>query len=129
MCFHNRYFNVYPICWFFVFGQDLGQPKLEDDLPKGLLSVSLLKHQVSLLAGLFSYSICFVYNNLLRDIYVIDVSKKIALAWMVQKEKSVYCAGGILADDQVSFDALSSQQYFSCFTLFLESFLGSFKST
>lgn len=61
--------------------------------------------------------------------YVIDVSKKIALAWMVQKEKSVHCAGGILADDQVSFDALSSQQYFSCFTLFLESFLGSFKST
>uniref|UniRef100_A0A6V7QZ65 Helicase-like transcription factor CHR28 n=1 Tax=Ananas comosus var. bracteatus TaxID=296719 RepID=A0A6V7QZ65_ANACO len=50
--------------------QDLGQPKFEDDLPKGLLSVSLLKHQ------------------------------KIALAWMVQKEKSVHCAGGILADDQ-----------------------------
>ncbi|XP_072991538.1 helicase-like transcription factor CHR28 isoform X1 [Typha latifolia] len=50
--------------------QNLGQPKLEDDLPEGLLSVSLLKHQ------------------------------KIALAWMVQKEKSVHCAGGILADDQ-----------------------------
>ncbi|XP_072971803.1 helicase-like transcription factor CHR28 isoform X4 [Typha angustifolia] len=50
--------------------QNLGQPKLEDDLPEGLLSVFLLKHQ------------------------------KIALAWMVQKEKSVHCAGGILADDQ-----------------------------
>ncbi|XP_020245575.1 helicase-like transcription factor CHR28 isoform X2 [Asparagus officinalis] len=50
--------------------QNLGQPKLEDDLPEGLLSVSLLKHQ------------------------------KIALGWMVQKEKSVHCTGGILADDQ-----------------------------
>ncbi|KAI0513907.1 hypothetical protein KFK09_009939 [Dendrobium nobile] len=50
--------------------QNLGQPKLEEDLPEGLLTVSLLKHQ------------------------------KIALAWMVQKEKSVHCAGGILADDQ-----------------------------
>ncbi|KAG0473337.1 hypothetical protein HPP92_015194 [Vanilla planifolia] len=50
--------------------QNLGQPKLEDDLPEGHLTVSLLKHQ------------------------------KIALAWMVQKEKSVHCAGGILADDQ-----------------------------
>lgn len=29
------------------------------------------------------------------------VLQKIALAWMVQKEKSVHCAGGILADDQV----------------------------
>ncbi|XP_039138671.1 helicase-like transcription factor CHR28 [Dioscorea cayenensis subsp. rotundata] len=50
--------------------QNLNQPKMEDDLPEGLLTVSLLKHQ------------------------------KIALAWMVQKEKSVLCAGGILADDQ-----------------------------
>lgn len=50
--------------------QNLGQPKLEEDLPEGFLTVSLLKHQ------------------------------KIALAWMVQKEKSVHCAGGILADDQ-----------------------------
>ncbi|XP_020591599.1 helicase-like transcription factor CHR28 isoform X2 [Phalaenopsis equestris] len=50
--------------------QNLGQPKLEEDLPEGLLTVSLLKHQ------------------------------KIALAWMVHKEKSVHCAGGILADDQ-----------------------------
>ncbi|KAJ3681241.1 hypothetical protein LUZ60_015730 [Juncus effusus] len=50
--------------------QNLGQPKLEDDLAEGILSVPLLKHQ------------------------------KIALAWMVQKEKSSHCAGGILADDQ-----------------------------
>ncbi|PKA45874.1 Putative SWI/SNF-related matrix-associated actin-dependent regulator of chromatin subfamily A member 3-like 2 [Apostasia shenzhenica] len=50
--------------------QNLGQPNLEDDLPEGLMSVTLLKHQ------------------------------KISLAWMVQKEKSVHCAGGILADDQ-----------------------------
>lgn len=50
--------------------QNLGQPRLEDDLPEGLLAVPLLKHQ------------------------------KIALAWMVQKEKSTHCAGGILADDQ-----------------------------
>ncbi|KAJ0967820.1 hypothetical protein J5N97_024737 [Dioscorea zingiberensis] len=50
--------------------QNLNQPKMEDDLPEGLLTVSLLKHQ------------------------------KIALGWMVQKENSVLCAGGILADDQ-----------------------------
>ncbi|XP_010908905.1 helicase-like transcription factor CHR28 isoform X1 [Elaeis guineensis] len=65
--------------------QNLGQPKLEDDLPEGLLAVSLLKHQ------------------------------KIALAWMIQKEKSVLCAGGILADDQglgktVSMIALIQKQ-------------------
>ncbi|XP_042453098.1 helicase-like transcription factor CHR28 isoform X2 [Zingiber officinale] len=50
--------------------QNLGQPRLEDDLPQGLLAVPLFKHQ------------------------------KIALAWMVQKEKSTHCTGGILADDQ-----------------------------
>lgn len=52
--------------------QDLNQTQLtEADLPEGLLSVSLLRHQ------------------------------KIALAWMVNKEKlSVACSGGILADDQ-----------------------------
>nr|XP_043612556.1 helicase-like transcription factor CHR28 [Erigeron canadensis] len=50
--------------------QDLGQSKAEADLPKGVLSVSLLRHQ------------------------------KIALAWMLQKEHSVACSGGILADDQ-----------------------------
>jgi SNF2 family DNA or RNA helicase len=51
--------------------QDLNQPKIEANLPDGLLSVSLLRHQ------------------------------KIALAWMLQKEtSSLHCLGGILADDQ-----------------------------
>ncbi|XP_076952691.1 helicase-like transcription factor CHR28 isoform X2 [Bidens hawaiensis] len=50
--------------------QHVNQPLNEADLPDGLLSVSLLRHQ------------------------------KIALAWMIQKENSSACAGGILADDQ-----------------------------
>jgi SNF2 family DNA or RNA helicase len=51
--------------------QELNQPKSEVDLPAGLLSVPLMKHQ------------------------------KIALAWMFQKEtNSLHCMGGILADDQ-----------------------------
>ncbi|CAM0911077.1 unnamed protein product [Alopecurus aequalis] len=50
--------------------QNISQDKREDDLPEGVLSVSLLKHQ------------------------------KMALAWMVSKENSSHCAGGILADDQ-----------------------------
>ncbi|XP_022642223.1 helicase-like transcription factor CHR28 isoform X2 [Vigna radiata var. radiata] len=51
--------------------QDISQPKTEHDLPAGVLSVSLLRHQ------------------------------KIALAWMLQREtKSLHCLGGILADDQ-----------------------------
>ncbi|XP_011095177.1 helicase-like transcription factor CHR28 [Sesamum indicum] len=50
--------------------QDLHQPKVEAALPDGLLSVSLLRHQ------------------------------KIALAWMLSKESSGLCLGGILADDQ-----------------------------
>ncbi|XP_074274154.1 helicase-like transcription factor CHR28 isoform X1 [Silene latifolia] len=50
--------------------QDLSQPKKELDLPEGVLSISLLRHQ------------------------------KIALCWMVQKESTVHCLGGILADDQ-----------------------------
>ncbi|MCL7024010.1 hypothetical protein MKW94_023321 [Papaver nudicaule] len=51
--------------------KDLSQPKVEVNLPDGLLTVPLLKHQ------------------------------KIALAWMVQREKTrVPCSGGILADDQ-----------------------------
>jgi hypothetical protein len=29
------------------------------------------------------------------------VSKKMALAWMLSKENSSHCLGGILADDQV----------------------------
>ncbi|CAN0888209.1 Helicase-like transcription factor CHR28 [Linum grandiflorum] len=51
--------------------QGINQPKMEANLPEGLLSVPLLKHQ------------------------------KIALAWMLQKEtRSLHCLGGILADDQ-----------------------------
>ncbi|XP_014514431.1 helicase-like transcription factor CHR28 [Vigna radiata var. radiata] len=51
--------------------QDISQPKTEYELPAGVLSVSLLRHQ------------------------------KIALAWMLQREtKSLHCLGGILADDQ-----------------------------
>ncbi|KAK9691466.1 hypothetical protein RND81_09G198600 [Saponaria officinalis] len=50
--------------------QDLSQPKKELDLPDGVLTISLLRHQ------------------------------KIALCWMVQKESTVHCLGGILADDQ-----------------------------
>ncbi|OIV91249.1 hypothetical protein TanjilG_30471 [Lupinus angustifolius] len=51
--------------------QDLYRSKTETDLPDGLMSVSLLRHQ------------------------------KIALAWMLQKEtRSLHCLGGILADDQ-----------------------------
>lgn len=51
--------------------QDLSQPIAELDIPHGLLSVPLLRHQ------------------------------KIALAWMVEKEsRTMHCLGGILADDQ-----------------------------
>ncbi|KAM0852429.1 hypothetical protein ACQ4PT_051745 [Festuca glaucescens] len=50
--------------------QHISRDRTEDDLPEGVLSVSLLKHQ------------------------------KMALAWMVSKENSSHCAGGILADDQ-----------------------------
>ncbi|CAA0382657.1 unnamed protein product [Arabidopsis thaliana] len=51
--------------------QDLKQPKTEKDLPPGVLTVPLMRHQ------------------------------KIALNWMRKKEKrSRHCLGGILADDQ-----------------------------
>ncbi|XP_028775534.1 helicase-like transcription factor CHR28 [Neltuma alba] len=51
--------------------QDLSQPKSEVIPPDGLMAVPLLRHQ------------------------------RIALSWMVQKEtSSLYCSGGILADDQ-----------------------------
>ncbi|KAM3394206.1 helicase-like transcription factor CHR28 isoform X1 [Capsicum galapagoense] len=51
--------------------QDLSQPKSEESPPDGLLAVPLLRHQ------------------------------RIALSWMVKKEKAgVPCCGGILADDQ-----------------------------
>ncbi|WVZ87280.1 hypothetical protein U9M48_033941 [Paspalum notatum var. saurae] len=48
----------------------ISQESKEEDLPDGVMSISLLKHQ------------------------------KIALAWMVSKENSSHCPGGILADDQ-----------------------------
>ncbi|KAL6844540.1 hypothetical protein ACP4OV_026213 [Aristida adscensionis] len=50
--------------------QTMGQEKREEDLPDGVMSVSLLKHQ------------------------------KIALAWMISRENNSHCSGGILADDQ-----------------------------
>ncbi|KAK8303833.1 hypothetical protein V6Z11_D04G178800 [Gossypium hirsutum] len=51
--------------------EDLNQPKIEAELPDGLLSVSLFRHQ------------------------------KIALHWMLQREtRTRLCSGGILADDQ-----------------------------
>ncbi|XP_019423648.1 PREDICTED: helicase-like transcription factor CHR28 isoform X1 [Lupinus angustifolius] len=51
--------------------QDLSQPKSEVSPPDGLLAVPLLRHQ------------------------------RIALSWMIKKEtSSLYCSGGILADDQ-----------------------------
>lgn len=51
--------------------QDLSQPSSELDIPPGVLTVPLLRHQ------------------------------KIALAWMVEKEsRTMHCLGGILADDQ-----------------------------
>jgi hypothetical protein len=46
--------------------------------------------------------------------------QRIALSWMVQKETSLNCSGGILADDQV--DALSCLKWLDavelCLTLF-----------
>ncbi|CAO2036618.1 unnamed protein product [Urochloa humidicola] len=48
----------------------ISQEKGEEDLPEGVMSVSLLKHQ------------------------------KMALSWMLSKENSSHCRGGILADDQ-----------------------------
>ncbi|XP_057986297.1 helicase-like transcription factor CHR28 isoform X2 [Hevea brasiliensis] len=50
--------------------QDISQPKSEASPPEGVLVVPLLRHQ------------------------------RIALSWMIQKETSMYCSGGILADDQ-----------------------------
>ncbi|KAF2305133.1 hypothetical protein GH714_001972 [Hevea brasiliensis] len=50
---------------------DISQPKSEASPPEGVLAVPLLRHQ------------------------------RIALSWMIQKEtSSMYCSGGILADDQ-----------------------------
>jgi hypothetical protein len=43
-------------------------------------------------------------------IHLILDCKKMALAWMVSKENSSHCAGGILADDQVMSDFLISSE-------------------
>ncbi|XP_010234334.1 helicase-like transcription factor CHR28 isoform X2 [Brachypodium distachyon] len=66
----NRYLDSDERAVYHEAIQNISQHKKEDDLPEGTLSVSLLKHQ------------------------------KMALAWMVSKENSSHCAGGILADDQ-----------------------------
>ncbi|KAK3121150.1 hypothetical protein QOZ80_8BG0646980 [Eleusine coracana subsp. coracana] len=50
--------------------QNISRQKGEDDLPEGVLTIPLLRHQ------------------------------RLALSWMVSKEKSSHCTGGILADDQ-----------------------------
>ncbi|XVE92956.1 hypothetical protein REPUB_Repub01dG0148800 [Reevesia pubescens] len=68
--------------------EDLNQPNVEANLPDGLLSVPLLRHQ------------------------------KIALHWMLQREsRTLHCVGGILADDQglgktISMIALIQMQKF-----------------
>ncbi|OEL30921.1 Helicase-like transcription factor CHR28 [Dichanthelium oligosanthes] len=79
--------------------QHISREKREDDLPEGVLTVSLLKHQVYESCQTFfympvSYMLDFMF---LTHLYCL---KKMALAWMVSKENSVHCAGGILADDQ-----------------------------
>jgi len=46
--------------------------------------------------------------------------QKIALAWMVSRENSTHCSGGILADDQViSYFLPYSNTFQSFFTIFL----------
>uniref|UniRef100_A0A0D9ZR51 Uncharacterized protein n=1 Tax=Oryza glumipatula TaxID=40148 RepID=A0A0D9ZR51_9ORYZ len=50
--------------------KQISQETTEENLPEGVMSISLLKHQ------------------------------RIALAWMVSRENSSHCSGGILADDQ-----------------------------
>ncbi|KAB2087839.1 hypothetical protein ES319_A04G132500v1 [Gossypium barbadense] len=61
--------------------EDLSQPKIEAELPDGLLSVSLFRHQ------------------------------KIALHWMLQREtRTRLCSGGILADDQKSLESKSKPE-------------------
>ena len=79
--------------------QDLNQPKTEIDLPPGILSVPLMRHQV------LSCFIVTIYWPLKLVCVVNTVAfQKIALAWMFQKETtSLHCSGGILADDQVTY--------------------------
>lgn len=84
--------------------QDLSQPKSETSPPDGALDVPLLRHQVlySFINTTSFFPICISKNNMLYKLSRI-FGQRIALSWMVQKEtSSVPCAGGILADDQVS---------------------------
>ena len=80
--------------------QHIGQEKGEEDLPEGVLSVSLLKHQVPFL---YIIEVSYLFSLLRGALFIclFYVSKKIALVWMVSRENSTHCSGGILADDQV----------------------------
>uniref|UniRef100_A0A804NMM3 Uncharacterized protein n=1 Tax=Zea mays TaxID=4577 RepID=A0A804NMM3_MAIZE len=84
--------------------QNISREKSEDDLPEGVLAVPLLRHQVHPYMGpcitLDYVSIPFSAGYHVPYIHLILDCKKMALAWMVSKENSSHCAGGILADDQ-----------------------------
>lgn len=99
---HLLYFHsAYSLAYFALFWQDLNQPKVEARLPEGLLSVSLLRHQVYLCY----FKISFYFVVIVCVLTTTFLLKRIALAWMLQKETgSVHCSGGILADDQVKYN-------------------------
>jgi hypothetical protein len=94
--------------------QNISREKSEDDLPEGVLAVPLLRHQVHPYMGpcitLDYVSIPFSAGYHVPYIHLILDCKKMALAWMVSKENSSHCAGGILADDQVMSDFLISSE-------------------
>ncbi|KAL5223240.1 hypothetical protein ABZP36_027953 [Zizania latifolia] len=84
--------------------QDISQPKSEASPPDGVLAVPLLRHQVH-----FASNVVLLPKEQYLQAAAIFLSKtksvffcqKIALSWMVQKERSgASCSGGILADDQ-----------------------------
>ena len=82
--------------------QHISQEKGEEDLPEGVMSVSLLKHQVTFSLVSVPQLFCLFWRpSSLHDSMFFYVSKKMALAWMLSKENSSHCLGGILADDQV----------------------------
>jgi hypothetical protein len=60
----------------------------------------------------------FTGDILLTSMFFSYVSKKIALAWMLSKENSSHCPGGILADDQVIFIPYLISLAVSYFTTF-----------
>jgi hypothetical protein len=60
----------------------------------------------------------FTGDILLTSMFFSYVSKKIALAWMLSKENSSHCPGGILADDQVIFISYLISLAVSYFTTF-----------